>query len=299
MSVYTPPFYVPSNAFLDYIFYDMSALTEAERNYLYGINAIEGSFLVVSPAKRKDRDAVCLRPYASDMPLPKVLTAAGVGSSDVGAASFARDVANALGQDVLAVVAGYGTEDLSWEAWGGFYLFGYANAVRRFRRLFNLADRETDTGYIDKGADVVALAALLTREDVTFDYIVGHSKGNLLLSAALYIAATLAGSSGRETLPPRFKNTICVTMGAITEMPLGFKDVVDVLGLLDRLGRINSRSTIPADKTGLYGHHTNPLLPYHMDVEKIIREIADEAAAKAAPFAIVPAIDDSGEPKAA
>ena len=56
----------------------------------------------------------------------RTLVVAGVGSSALGAAAFARNVADACGTPVAAVVSGYGLADLLTEALGGTGLPGSA-----------------------------------------------------------------------------------------------------------------------------------------------------------------------------
>lgn len=54
-------------------------------------------------------------------PSANALAIAGVGSSALGAAAFARNVADGLGEPVAAVVSGYGLADVLTEALGGFF----------------------------------------------------------------------------------------------------------------------------------------------------------------------------------
>lgn len=87
------------NAALDALFYDVGNLTEAERNSLLRETNREGSILVVWPSGAKGARGVRkFGDYETLRAAPGALLArfaiAGVGSSDVGAAAFARTVAD-------------------------------------------------------------------------------------------------------------------------------------------------------------------------------------------------------------
>ena len=49
---------------------------------------------------------------------------AGVGSSVLGTAALARNVADAVGGEIVGLVSGYGVSDLLSEALGGWFFFG-------------------------------------------------------------------------------------------------------------------------------------------------------------------------------
>ena len=70
----------------------------------------------------------------------------------------------------------------------------------------------------------------------------GHSKGNLVLSEALYAIA-----DDRPDLAHRLRDQVrIVTISAKVGMPLVFTDVVDIMGGWDCFGALNSRPDIPA-----------------------------------------------------
>ena len=60
---------------------------------------------------------------------PTVVTLTGVGSSALGSAAFAWDVAEALAQPVIAIVPGYGVADAALQAMGGWFGFGLHDAL--------------------------------------------------------------------------------------------------------------------------------------------------------------------------
>ena len=105
------------NVFLDHLFYDVGALTKPELDQLTAERNIEGSILVVFPRGgdseiriRKFEDYETLR--AAPGRLLDRFVIAGVGSSDVGAAALARNLADHCQQPVGAIIAGYGIEDV-------------------------------------------------------------------------------------------------------------------------------------------------------------------------------------------
>lgn len=210
---------------------------------------------------------------------------AGVGSSALGSAAFARNVADAAGAPVLAVVSGYGLADLMAEALGGYFLFGSLNRVRHAFEWLDDLRRSGEPAEAVQAAqrslslDPVALAR--NSEDVRtlvavlsgrcrFRWLVGHSKGNLVLSEALYAIC--------ETDPERFAELAgasdIITVSARIQMPRGPWRIVDVMGALDSFGALNSMPAIATDlEVPLAWHHTNTELAFHLPVTATLRPI--------------------------
>lgn len=268
------------NALLDYLFYDLRVLENHESADLAPHYAAEGAVLLVHPTDRaeitvfQDYDAFRASKHTGEA---KALAVAGVGSSALGAAAFARNVADALDAPVLAVVSGYGLSDLLAEAMGGFFWFGAMNSVRHLFEMFDDVTRPHHSTFafsakpvldqLRASFDVKTVIALLAGHDI--DLIVGHSKGNLVISEALFALS--------ETDAPRAAalaaKTRIVTIGAKIAMPRPFRDVIDVMGEHDGFGRMNSRPDIADDITvpGA-GHHTNTELPGHVDVTNVVSQ---------------------------
>ncbi|MDJ0978842.1 MAG: hypothetical protein QNI87_09910 [Erythrobacter sp.] len=278
------------NTALDGLFYDLDALSRDERTRLRHPSKVEGMILEVGPSwdaslrvwyKLSQCEGLAKRYRA--------ITVAGVGSSALGAAALARNVADAVRGRVLAVVSGHGVADIASEAMGGFFLFGGLNAMRHGVNSF---DRTVDAiralnpwlpspplSSVDPGQgfqlasfseDVKALMRLLARE-VETDWLVGHSKGNLVISEALYAL--------RARHPKRFETVArevpIVTFGARIAMPNQIERVIDVMGDLDSFGALNSRPDIAVDVTIPNAwHHTNTRLPFHVPVTKVLEKIA-------------------------
>ena len=274
------------NALLDAVFYDVGALSSEEAKSVALRYAAEGAILEVGP-----RSVPSLRmwrnfeDFSDQQGHYPALVVAGVGSSALGSAAFARNVADAAGAPVLAVVSGYGLADLLTEALGGYFLFGSLNRVRHIFEWLDDLRRETEptlppaTGaesfdvdpvsIVRHSEDVRTLVALLSGGS-RFDWLIGHSKGNLVVSEALYQIC--------ETAPGRFAELTgesgIITVSAKIQMPHGFGRIIDVMGALDNFGELNSRTAIPTDVSVPFAwHHTNTELPFHLDVKETLRPI--------------------------
>lgn len=271
------------NAVLDALFYDVKRVGEDEAVATSPWLAAEGAILLVPPSGGA---ALTLCKSIDDFverggTEVRSLAVAGVGSSALGSAAFARNVADATGRTVAAVVSGYGLADVAAEALGGFFLFGTLNSVRH---TFEPLDRMTEAGVIAEPAtsewsgselirtsrDTVSVMELLEHDQLRFDHLVGHSKGNLVLSEALYQL--------RHRNPARAAALAeaiqIVTVSARISMPPGFKHVVDVMGGWDWFGGLNSRPDIKIDHVVPHAwHHTNTELPFHLPVAKTLTAI--------------------------
>ncbi|MEL6542412.1 MAG: hypothetical protein AAFQ34_13555 [Pseudomonadota bacterium] len=281
------------NTALDGVFYDISALSMAERERLRQPGKVEGMVLEVGPSWQPSLRVWNRVSQCEDLaPRYRAITVAGVGSSALGAAALARNVANAVRGTVLAVVSGHGLSDIASEAMGGFFLFGGVNAMRHGANAFDqmvetmralnpwLPTRpmpSVDPGdsfrLADFSEDVRALVTLLEGE-VETDWLVGHSKGNLVISEALYAL--------RADDPDRFTKVAAevpiVTFGARIAMPRQVETVIDVMGDMDSFGAMNSRPDLNIDVTVPSAwHHTNTKLPFHVPVTKVLEGILAEA----------------------
>lgn len=274
------------NAALDALFYDVGALSPEESQSVAMRYITEGAILEVGPSSApslrmwRNYDDFCDQgeDYAA-------LAVAGVGSSALGSAAFARNVADAAGGKVLAVVSGYGLADLLTETLGGYFLFGALNQMRHaFEWLDDLrrgAESAEEALPQHRPANFDAQSLLRCSDDVRtliallsggrrFDWLIGHSKGNLVLSEALFAIC-------RKT-PEIFdrvrSDSRIVTISAKIAMPRGFAEIIDVMGEFDAFGVLNSRSFIETDvKVPLAWHHTNTELPFHLDVAATLRPI--------------------------
>jgi len=280
------------NATLDSLFYDVGKVSLTEAQGLAPWLVAEGAILLVPPSGDGD-----LRAFdsvddfgAAGGANCRALTVAGVGSSALGAAAFARNVADAVGDSVAAVVSGYGLADVITEGAGGWYWFGTINRMRRgFQTLAELVPQSaprpmTDpVGRVERSLsrDLGTVIDLLTDARFRFDLVVGHSKGNLVLSEALF-ALVRRAKADRRPVPAE---TLIVTMSAAITMPPAFHTIVDVMGDWDWFGRLNSDAAIPIDvAVPRAWHHTNTELENHLPVTEVLRGIlAEHGPASQAP----------------
>lgn len=270
------------NALLDALFYDVRVVSSGEASAIAPWLAAEGAVLIVPPT---GRGSLTLCPsiddfFAAGGDAVRVIAVAGVGSSALGSAAFARNVANAVGDSVAAVVSGYGLADLAAEALGGFFWFGALNGLRHtFESLDDLvqpgrsetlAASDSTSSPIRQSLDTRSVMTLLGDSRFSFDLLVGHSKGNLVLSEALYDLRT----EDADRVNSLAAGVKIVTVSAKVAMPQQFKTVIDIMGEWDWFGRFNSRGAIPTDLIvpGAW-HHTNTELPAALGVTSALTKV--------------------------
>jgi len=275
------------NAVLDWLFYDVGVVTRDEAVGLSPWLAAEGAILFVPPSGAGQLE-VCasIDEFAAQF-AKKVHTVAvaGVGSSALGAAAFARNVADAVQEPVAAVVSGYGLADLATEALGGFFLFGAANSLRhgfewldRLRESGVVADPNTSSATGVKGSpmqrskDTRTVQALLSHKALDMKMLIGHSKGNLVISEALFEMKELDSARLKQLA----KQMLIVTVSAKIAIPPDFQHIVDIIGQIDGFGALNSRWDLGTEVTvPLAWHHTNTELPMHLPVTATLRKIPE------------------------
>lgn len=295
------------NQAIDSVFYDVSSLTLEEWLSLTPWVDKKGKIIVVSPSGSPKKT---IRHYESsfeflqsnDWKSVLAVAVAGVGSSVIGTAALARNVANSCHGDVAGIVSGYGVSDVMQEGLGGWFFYGkldqfryeMENAVDDLSAILSTTfAKGTDVkkylrkyfdspldAYVPSSPDVGALHDILLEryqhENTNLRLLVGHSKGNLLISSVLnQMSYSLRNvDKGQDKA---FHNLAVVTLGAVVDIP---KDMIleenqyQFLGTLDALGRMNSRS-IGGDiarKTPVPGvwHTLNSRLPGHMDVSDLL-----------------------------
>ncbi|GJD57078.1 hypothetical protein [Methylobacterium dankookense] len=289
------------NAVLDAVFYDVAAIRPEETVKLATWLAREGAIIVVPPSGSGTELEVFLTPqkYFESGEAVAALAVAGVGSSALGAAAFARNVADALGKPVAAVVSGYGLADLLTEALGGFFMFGALNSIRHafepldeVTKLFTRSEQTLEDlsglGFARTSRDTQTVIALLKDARFAPELLVGHSKGNLVISEALY-AIHAEDPALEKQLAERLR---IVTISAKIGMPHAFRDVLDVMGAWDWFGALNSRPDLRADYTVPHAwHSTNPEFPFGLGlrVPQALRTVLGQnpSPSKAAPLPFV------------
>ena len=123
------------NQAIDSVFYDVSSLTLEEWLSLTPWVDKKGKIIVVSPS---DSPKKTIRHYESsfeflqsnDWKSVLAVAVAGVGSSVIGTAALARNVANSCHGDVAGIVSGYGVSDVMQEGLGGWFFYGKIDQFR-------------------------------------------------------------------------------------------------------------------------------------------------------------------------
>ena len=267
------------NVALDRLFYDVEALTDDESTGMSILADREGTILVVPPSGQGEigrYDSIDAMAAAGNGNVA-ALVIAGIGGSALGTAALSRNVANAIGSPVVGVVSGYGTADLMTEALGGLCWFGLGTRVRH---LVGEMAPHAPNGAADLGnglhqqmvasPDVVATAKLLTDQRFPIGLVVGHSKGNLVLSAALSAALDRQSHAGA----PLNTDIDVVMFSAAIPVPSAFKRVTRVMGEIDWFGRMNSWSDIVIDREipGAW-HYTNTKMFSSLSVQPVIADL--------------------------
>ncbi|MBO3761032.1 cell envelope biogenesis protein OmpA [Ciceribacter sp. L1K22] len=270
------------NTGLDGFFYDVKTLTPEEIYYVSDAISAEGLILIVPPSGGpmltvcENIDEYLARGGRN----VKVLAVAGLGGSALGAAAFARNVADAVGEPVAAIVSGYGLGDIVSETIGATFLFGWLGSIRGDCEVIDdVVGRPRFGAYDDRRAgdtpvrtclDVDTVKGLLADDRLSFRLLAGHSRGNLVLSEALYAL--------KDEKPERLKTIAAgariVTFGARITMPPAFQSVIDVIGDLDWYGEINSRPKIESDiRVPMAGHSTNTDMLGALRVTTLLKSI--------------------------
>ena len=119
----------------------------------------------------------------------RAIAVAGVGSSALGTAALARELADALDTDVAGIVTGYGLSEAMSEALGGWFAFGAADRIRHsMERAFARMRPAALADSVTAGSDAAAtLSEILLAAPPKLDTLVAHSKGALVVAHALQL----------------------------------------------------------------------------------------------------------------
>jgi len=308
------------NQAADSFFYDIDALDPAEREMLSPYANLKGTIIVVSPRTNGGG----IRHYKSALGFMleegnriELLVIAGVGSSALGTAALARNVADHYNRDVAGIVTGYGMTDVVLEALGGWFYYGAIDRLRykveqgvdrlftpqvpaaspevRAAALGKEADEKClvpDPGYPMGSFDVLGNSDVRTLRDILLAgpprlrLLIGHSKGNLLISFVLnHMKGELESMADelRHAHHPLFNGLSVVTLGAVVGIPtatFGLR-TYQFLGQFDLLGQLNSDRDFPFfgkiaiehEVIPRVGHHLNPKIPFFMSVDEVLRKV--------------------------
>jgi hypothetical protein len=224
-----------------------------------------------------------------------IITITGVGSSALGSAAFAWEIASATERPVLAIVAGYGVADVIQQGMGGWFGFGMHNwlgskaAIQEQLALFlpktanigrrlSLTAPDSEHTKTSGGAAVFrhgsgssdVLHALLKHRPRQFKTLIGHSKGALVIGNAV------------EDLPPEATQHLSIlTFGCPISPKVPHHKLTQVLGRIDTLGWMNSWGNLPSpDQQPLAQHTTNLYLWLPLHADKVSKEVIGALKAK-------------------
>jgi len=276
------------NAVFDALFYDTLDLSNEEKALILAQSFAydEGGMLFVYPHQANktieyfDKSIKLLEKY----PDLDTIAIPGVGSSVIGSAALARQVADITGRPTVGIIAGYGAADMLSEALGGWFDFGLRNRIRVGlsewqERYVHGPDDATllekygvpSTAFLSSEPESNTLLSIMLRQVPKLKLIVGHSKG------ALNIHNVLPQFLKETTFEPKdYENLTIVTLGCGVALPSAFRNVHQYVGTQDMLGRLNTPKGARTDPTmhEVKGsaHNLCSTNPFHMPVEKILRE---------------------------
>lgn len=283
------------NVLLDSMFYDVGALAADEQASLSPLVDREGTIIVVPPrASRRDirHYKNALRFMNNEGQTIQAIAVAGVGSSVLGTAALARNVADHYGIDVAGIVTGYGLADLVAEALGGWLFYGFVDLFRHETEMAiehalttlrethsNWARMQASSSFVQGPADArfpVAgnsdagtLLDVLIANPANLKLIVGHSKGCLLTSFVLWHLVDELGGEHH----PYYDNLTVVTLGAVVGIPTAFTRRYQFIGELDWFGGMNSRLDVIHSKVPGAWHHLNSEIPLYLSVPNVLKGI--------------------------
>lgn len=281
------------NSSLDAMFYDIKTLTSDEAFYISDSIAAEGMLMIVPPTGQgmlmmcDSIDEYILR-GGRDV---HVMAVAGIGGSATGAAAFARNIADAVDAPVAAVVSGYGLGDMISEALGSNFLFGPLGFLRHnFEMIDDLVGRpklgaytryDTTAGAPRKSSlDTDTVEALLMNDQLDFQLVTGHSKGNLIIAEALRSLETDAP----ERLAALGKALKVISFSTRISVPAAIEPPLAIMGEMDWYGELNA--TAPAShliRVRRCGHSTNTDMPGALKITSLLRDVLSETPKQEAP----------------
>ena len=286
------------NNVLDLLFYDVHAIPPATRRELLRWSDPDGSILVVHPGDGHERAVAHFEHVEDFLASPQarrldVAAIAGVGSSALGTAALAANVADALGRPVIGIVSGYGLADALAEGLVGWFVLRSSNHLRQMidtslallTPLLRKISADTQpngdprrlVAYVRGLPETDCLDALLSLPGSALAIMVGHSKGNLSIATAL------------DNLPPEQWQALCprlrvATLGALVQLPSSLAATRQFMGMLDGFGLMNSTLPQAAVFVPWAMHSLNTRLPFHLAARDWLETSAFAGPKKGATF---------------
>jgi hypothetical protein len=291
------PIFAVRDSFYDHIFYNTPSLSTSEIAKVFHAMILgqyhEGGVLVVWPESRNQEieyvsySKTFHKQYQSnenDKDFVDTAVVPGVGSSPLGTAALARQVANIINRPVVGIIAGQGVLDMFSEGWAGWYDLGKYNRLQAFLNTMQLPwgknsnehaeklkeewDLKSSAGVLDE-PDVNTLLNIMLRKMPSM--IVGHSKGALVIQRACVLY-----EEEQKPKPGSLDNVQIVTFGCGIALPPKscFTRISQFVGTWDLLGIGNTPLEIwgskKIEKVERKVHSLSRFFPWHMPLpEKI------------------------------
>jgi hypothetical protein len=275
-----------ANNVLDLLFYDIHTIPAATRSKLLRWSDPDGSILVVHPGDASRREVTHFEHVADfvaseDAKKLDIAAIAGVGSSALGTAALAANVADASARPVIGIVSGYGLADAMAEGLVGWFVLRPSNQLRQWIDTWlspltpALRKVSADTqpngdphrlvAYVRGLPETDCLDLLLSLPASPLAIMVGHSKGNLSIATAL------------DNLTPERWQQLCprlevTTLGALVQLPASLATARQFLGMLDGFGLVNSTLPQAAMIVPWATHTLNTRLPFHLDARDALEQ---------------------------
>ncbi|WP_026476715.1 hypothetical protein [Alkaliphilus transvaalensis] len=229
-----------ANHFTESQMYPLHFLNIYERTVTY--NLAPGTVLVMYPGNNRTVYTYWAAEGLLENNTVKTIVMAGVGSSSLGTAAFAKQVANELGEPVAGIVTGWGDSTIWYYGTQGYYV-GRPNNI--------------DGTYYTNAASYKLYD--LYRAGAHPYRVVGHSKGSLDIANALF----RLNNEGRSSL---YNETTFISFGIGVNRPTGLANYRGYLGTEDSLGELNTTSYTDLTRVNGAEHHTNPLVAKYLPV---------------------------------
>ncbi|MBQ9535246.1 MAG: hypothetical protein IJU78_05345 [Clostridia bacterium] len=219
--------------YADSTYYNTGCLTSQETSVLLAQAFEKGSVVVMTPTNNVFYTGAAAEQMVIDGDV-QIVTIAGVGSSVIGTAAFAKHVAKIKNQPVAGIVVGYGDGTIYTEGTQGYFI----------GRPSNVAGVYYEEPASQKLVDLYAAGARPS-------LLIGHSKGNMDVANALFKMY----NEGHQSW---YAGVTVKTFGCGVYVPAGVGTFRQYIGTLDTLGYTNTVNW--GSMTYVYGkyHTTNP-----------------------------------------
>jgi hypothetical protein len=258
-----------SSAFADCFFYNVQALDKDETRQLAMLGARHrerpGTVVVASPEESRGahpRIRIAFGKGWQDFVPGDIDTVviAGAGSSMLGTAALAKDVAERLNRPVVGVIGGPGMFGAPLDGFFSVFKYGPLSLLvehwTTLSLLFGSTPKEDPSvvslacGDADEDQPLAVLRELISRKSVK--RVIAHSKGALVLADAVL--------AEKEALTKRKSKLRIGTLGAVMALP-EYVACCQVLGSLDELGLLISRMSVQRNVVWGTSHWLNPKIP--------------------------------------